>query len=273
MSALTLRLRAVPAARMDLSPLLPALAAGGPAALPALPITVGRERHAVGDLFIISGDDPADLVLEGDLAGADRIGAGLQAGRLRVDGPAGDFLGADMAGGEILVTGSVGNFAASTLRRGSIDIRGDAGDYLGGALPGAMKGMAGGQVVVRGKAGDRCGDRMRRGAILVAGAAGAYAGTRMLAGTVLALGGCGPHVGYGMRRGTLLIQGAPRLDATFADCGTHTLPIVHLLFRSWQPLGGAFAGLASAVRPVHRWMGDRATDGKGEILLFDTDEV
>lgn len=269
MSALTLTLRQLPAGRLDLSPLAPALADGDLKALSQLQLSVGNQRCALAELFRLHGDDAGELVLEGDLARVDGIGAGLAAGRWRIDGSAGDFLGLEMSGGEILVKGSVGNYAAAGLKRGSLTIEGGAADHLGGALPGAMKGMAGGQVVVHGDVGQRCGDRMRRGAILVGGRVGAYAGARMLAGTVLALGGCAEHAGYGMKRGTLLVRGQVGIDATFADCGQHTLPIVHLLFRSWQPLGGEFAGLAGAVRPVRRWMGDRSSDGKGEVLLFD----
>ena len=268
MSALTLTLKHPPTGRLDLSPLVPALAAGAHSTLARLPLVLGNQKVALGELFAIDGDEPADCVLEGDLSRVDGIGTGLASGRLRVEGDAGAYLGLELAGGEILVRGDVGPGAAVAMRKGSIRIDGSAGDYLGGALPGAMKGMAGGQVVVHGNAGARCVDRMRRGAILVAGAVGDYAGSRMLAGSVLALGGCGAHAGYGMRRGTLLVRGAAGVDATFADCGEHVLPIVHLLFRSWQMLGGAFEGLASTRHPVHRYLGDRAADGKGEILRF-----
>ena len=109
---------------------------------------------------------------------------------------------------------------------------------------------------------------MRRGAILVAGHVGDYACSRMLAGTVAALGGAGSHAGYAMRRGTLLVRGAVGIDATFADCGTHQLSIVNLMFRSWKPLGGAFAELGASLPPLHRYLGDRAADGKGELLCF-----
>jgi formylmethanofuran dehydrogenase subunit C len=268
MSALTLSLKHLPQGRLDLAPLLPALATAGLDELARLPLVVGNLKLALGELFTIRGDDPHDLVLEGALTRVDGIGAGLQGGRLRVEGDAGAYLGLGMAGGEIHVHGQVGAFAAVAMRKGSIEIEGNAGDYLGGALPGAMKGMSGGQIVVRGNAGARCGDRMRRGAILVAGTVGDYAGSRMLAGTLLALGACGSHAGYGMRRGTLLVRGTVNIDATFADCGTHRLPILQLLFRSWQKFGGAFEGLASTPHPVHRFLGDRAADGKGEILQF-----
>ena len=268
MSALTLTLRETLPGRLDLSPLLPALLSQALADLPKLVLRIDTQDVCLGDLFTLAGDDAQDLVLVGDLSRVDRIGAGLAGGTLRVDGHAGAYLGQGMTGSSLTVTGDVAAFAAAALRRGTITIGGNAGDYLGGALPGAMQGMAGGQVVVYGNAGARCGDRMRRGAILVAGSLGAYAGSRMLAGTVLALQGAGAHAGYGMRRGSLMVRGAVAVDATFADCGTHALPIVRLLFRSWRVLGGEFAGLADQVRPVRRLVGDRAADGKGEILRF-----
>ena len=270
MSALTLTLRTPLPGRLDLSPLGAALAEdASPKALSSLVLALGNQRVALGELFDVAGDTPGELVLRGDLGRVDGIGAGLAGGTVRVEGHAGAWLGQDLSGGRIVVEGNVGDYAGAAMRKGSIEVLGNAGDYLGGALPGAMKGMAGGQVVIRGSVGARCGDRMRRGAILIGGHLGEYAGTRMLAGTLLALEGCGAHAGYGMKRGTLLVRGAVPIDATFADCGRHTLPIVHLLFRSWRSLGGSFADLAAEVRPVQRWLGDRATDGKGEILCFE----
>lgn len=268
MSTLILTLREALPARLDLSPLLPALAEGGVSAVSHLPLSLGNQKLPLGELFSVQGNDPADVVLQGDLMRGDGIGAGLQSGSLRVEGNAGAYLGRNMSGGLLHVQGHAGAYAGAEMRQGRLQIEGNAGDYLGAALPGAMKGMAGGQIVVHGDVGERCADRMRRGAILVAGQLGAYAGARMLAGTVLALQGAGAHAGYGMRRGTLLLRGPCRLDATFADCGTHTLPIVHLLFRSWAALGGAFVNLADTPHPVHRFVGDRACDGKGEVLRF-----
>lgn len=269
MTALTLSLRSLPPGRLDLAPLAPALAADGVAALPRLRLSVGNRQCELGELFTVHGDDPGEVVLRGELSRVDGVGAGLAGGRWRVEAGVGDFAGLEMSGGELRIDGSTGNFAAAAMKGGQLLIRDHAGDHLGGALPGAMKGMAGGQVVVHGNAGERCADRMRRGAILVAGSVGSYAGSRMLAGTLAVLGGCGAHAGYGMKRGTLLVRGSAGIDATFADCGQHTLPIVQLLLRSWLPLGDPFASLAGTIRPVRRWVGDRSADGKGELLLFD----
>ena len=269
MSALTLTLKELPAGRLDLSPLMPAIAAGDVSSLAKLPLQLGTQKMALGDLFSVKGDDLSSLVLQGDLSRVDGIGAAMQSGSVLVEGSVGAYLGTGMLGGEIRVHGNAGHFAAVAMRKGFIQISGNAGDYLGGILPGAMQGMAGGQVVVLGNVGDRCGDRMRRGAILIEGRVGDYVGSRMLAGTIAAFGGAGKHAGYGMRRGSLMIRGEIEIDATFADCGQHVLPITNLLFRSWDKLGSTFGAAAGKSTPMHRFMGDRGADGKGEILRFE----
>jgi len=268
MSALTLSLKNLPAGRLDLSPLMPLVAVGDITALKALPLQLGTQTIPLGDLFSVQGTDAAQIVLEGDLSRVDGIGAAMQSGSLTIVGNAGAYLGTGMLGGEINVRGHAGHFVGVAMRKGSIHIKGNAGDYLGGILPGAMQGMAGGQIVVQGDVGERCGDRMRRGAILIGGKVGDYAGSRMLAGTIAAFGGAGKHAGYGMRRGTLLVRGEIDIDATFADCGEHVLPITNLLFRSWVKLGSPFGDAAGQATPVRRFMGDRGADGKGEILRF-----
>jgi formylmethanofuran dehydrogenase subunit C len=268
MSALTLTLKQHPLGRLDLSPLMPALVSGDISGLAALPLQIATQKIPLGELFSVSGSDASQIVLKGDLSRVDGIGAAMQSGSLTVEGNAGAYLGTGLLGGEINVQGEVGHFAGVAMRKGTIHIKGNAGDYLGGILPGAMQGMAGGQIIVLGDVGERCGDRMRRGAILIGGKVGDYAGSRMLAGTIAAFGGAGKHAGYGMRRGTLMIRGEINLDATFADCGQHVLPITNLLFRSWVKLGSPFGDAAGKSSPVHRFMGDRGADGKGEILMF-----
>ena len=97
---------------------------------------------------------------------------------------------------------------------------------MGGSLPGNMKGMQGGTVILKGNGGSRLGDNMRRGTILVEGNVADYCGSRMIAGTIAVMGTVGDHVGYGMRRGTLLLWQKPKLSATFADCGFHTVRLL-----------------------------------------------
>lgn len=147
-------------------------------------------------------------------------------------------IGLEMAQGEIMVTHA-------------------AGDFLGA-------GMQGGVIICRGNAGDRLADRMRRGLCLVEGSVGAYAGANLLAGTLGILGQTGDYLGYGMKRGTLLLGAEPSPQATWVDCGQHTLPFLSLLYQSFRGLDSQFAHLSN--QRVQRWMGDMGGLGKAEML-------
>lgn len=125
--------------------------------------------------------------------------------------------------------------------------------------------MSQGRITVCGDAGDRLGDSMRRGLILVEGNAGDYTGSRMIAGTLGILGNTGKYTGFAMKRGTILLASQPNLHATIQDCGTHHLPFLHLLFKSFAP-NTAFAKLAST--RAQRFAGDLACNGNGEILVM-----
>ena len=145
------------------------------------------------------------------------------------------------------------------MSSGQIIINGDAGDFLGAKLHG-------GSIVCRGNAGDRLGDTMRRGLILVEGNAGDYTASRVIAGTIGILGSTGVYAGYAMRRGTVLLARKPTLHATIQDCGTHTLPFLNLLFKSFEGLSAKFSSIAN--NRVQRFAGDLASNGNGEILVF-----
>ena len=149
---------------------------------------------------------------------------------------------------------------------GTLHVHGNVGDFLASAIAGDKKGMRGGLVIVTGNAGDRVGDQMRRGIVLIEGNAGAYCASRMLAGTIGVMGTVGDYVGYGMRRGTLLLFGMPRLHSTIQDCGSHTLPFLSLMYKSFRDLPTRFALLSN--NRVRRFSGDLASDGKGEILVI-----
>lgn len=271
MSALTFRLKAPPRQRVDLSPLTPErLRNLGVAEIARVELASGNRRVAVGDLFDVSSGAPGEIMISGATAKLDFIGRDMAEGSILVDGDAGAYLGQNMRGGRLRVTGGVGPWAAAEMQGGSIVIGGDAGDFLGAALPGAMRGMSGGIVTVRGRAGERAADRMRRGIIVVHGAAGAFAGARMIAGTLAVLGsGGGAYPGLGMKRGTLLFRELPQaVLPTFADCGTHELGFIALLARTIRELESEAALDAALGTRVRRYIGDVATGGKGEILVF-----
>lgn len=267
MSALTFTLKIQPQQRVDCSPLTPDHLAGKSLAdIAAIELQSGNKKIRADVLFTIAGDDTTQIVINNSSPKLDFIGSKMQSGQITVHGDAGSYLGFQMKKGEITVHGNVDAFAASGMAGGSIKINGNVGDFLASAIPGDRKGMKGGLVIITGNAGDRVGDQMRRGIILIEGNVGAYCASRMLAGTIGVMGSVGEYVGFGMRRGTLLLFSTPKMHSTLQDCGSHTLPFLSLMFKSFQGLPSKFAELNQ--NRVHRYAGDLANDGKGEILIF-----
>lgn len=267
MSALTLTLKNIPQQRIDCSPLTPDTLAGKTTAeIGAIELQSGKQKLRTDTVFDIAGDDASDLVFNNSCDKLDYIGNAMQGGRITVHGDAGWYFGFQMKKGEIVLHGDAGGFAASGIAGGTIHIHGNVGDYLASAIPGDRKGMKGGLVIVTGNAGDRVGDQMRRGIVLIEGNVGAYCASRMLAGTIGVMGTVGDYVGYGMRRGTLLLFAMPKLHATLQDCGSHTLPFLSLMYKTFRELPTRFATLNG--NRVRRYAGDLANDGKGEILVI-----
>jgi formylmethanofuran dehydrogenase subunit C len=267
MSSLTLRLRTSLRFRIDASTLTPERLSGQTAAsIARLELPLGRRTTALGELFDVSGNAADTLVFEGDCERLDRIGAGLTAGAVRVEGNCGAYVGLAMRGGEIVVSGSVGAYAACGLAGGTLRIGGSAGEFLGAALPGEHRGMRGGVVIVRGNVADRAGDHMRRGLILIEGNCGDYCGARMGGGTIAIAGRCGERPGYAMRRGTLVFRSDPPVAGpTFNDCGVQPLGFLSLLAKSWRD-APKFAALAGSDVRARRWVGDLGFGGQGELL-------
>ncbi|HEY1886464.1 MAG TPA: formylmethanofuran dehydrogenase subunit C [Roseiarcus sp.] len=267
MSSFTFSLHEPPDQRLDLAPLTPQNLAGKSVAeVASIELQTTRMRVTAGDVFRIHEGDPAAVVIEGGSARFDRVGMGLTAGSIRVDGDVGVQAGRLMSGGQLTVHGAAGPFAGSGMKGGTLTIEGDAGERPGGPLSGETVGMSGGVLHVRGDAGERAGDRLRRGFILIEGRAGAYAGSRMIAGTLAVGGEAGDLPGYLMGRGTILLgRGATLFSPTFGDCGEHDLVAARLLAdyiaQASVKLGDLFR------RPLRRFAGDLAALGKGEILL------
>lgn len=150
------------------------------------------------------------------------------------------------------------DYIGHKMSLGQITIEGDCGDFLGAN-------MRAGNIICHGNANDRIGDQMRRGLILIAGNAGDYCGSRMIAGTIGVYGNVGSNVGFAMKRGTILLTKTPKLHATIQDCGTHTLPFLALLFKSFSTFNSPFNALKNL--RVQRYAGDLACNGNGEILI------
>lgn len=266
MSALTLTLRPGIPGRVDMSGILPETLAGlSTAEMGRLNVAVNGRGVALGELFDLMDGDVEQLTILTESAVLDCLGAGMRSGCLRVEGPAGHFAGLAMRGGELVLGGDAGDYAASGMLGGLLRIAGDAGDYLGAARVGERNGMSGGVVAVSGSVGERAGDRMRRGLILIQGDAGDFCGSRLLAGSIAVAGSCGAQPGFGLRRGSLILAHAPHaMPATFSDAGVAELSYLDLLRRQARDI---LPDVLPANSRVHRYMGDLAFGGKGEILV------
>jgi len=264
---LTFTLRQRPEQRLDLSPLVPHLLAGKTAAqIERIELQTTRVRVDVGEIFRLRMGDAGRLRIEGASERFDRVGEGMTAGEIVVEGNVGICAGRLMRGGRLTLRGDAGPWAASGMKGGVIEIVGAVDDHLGGPLAGEMAGMRGGTVVVRGRAGERAGDRMRRGTIIIEGEAGAYAGSRMIAGTLIVRRKAGPLPGFLMKRGTVILgEGSTAMSPTFVDCGPHEL----LAMRLWAALIEPYSKPVAAQlrRPLRRFAGDMAILGKGEIFI------
>ena len=267
MSALTLSLKKPLQFAINCAALTPdALAHRTLNEIAAITLYHGKHAARVDELFDISGHDSASLRFLNATQQLDYLGANMRSGRIDISGNTGAYLGFAMKGGEIHCLGNTQDLAACNMQNGLMVIHGNTGDFLGGAAAGLRKGMLGGTVVVKGHAGDRVGDQMRRGLILIEGNAGDYCASRMLAGTIGVLGKVGAYAGFSMHRGTLLLTAQPDLHPTMQACGSHTLPFLNLLFKSFAPYSLAFASLKSL--RAERWLGDAADKGMGEILVI-----
>lgn len=145
------------------------------------------------------------------------------------------------------------------MKSGQITIEGNTGDFIGAA-------MQGGVLICKGNVGERAGDVMRRGLLLIEGDTGEYCASSMKAGTLGVLGKTGARLGYGMKRGTLLLANAPASQATWLDCGWHTLPFLNILYKSFKTFDSKFASLTQM--RVQRFVGDVSGLGKAEILVL-----
>jgi formylmethanofuran dehydrogenase subunit C len=227
---------------------------------------IALHNQLVSDLFDITGNDAENIVFKNSSQFFDNVGKNMTLGTVTLENDAGAYLGFGLKNGTIHCKGSAKAFAACNMVSGLLKIDGNTGDFLGGASSGLRKGMRGGAVIVKGNAGDRVGDQMRRGLILIEGNVGDYCASRMIAGTIGVLGNVGEYACFNMKRGTLLLTKQPKLHATIQDCGTHTLPFLNLMFKSFKPFNTEFSNIETS--RVQRFVGDAACSGNGEILLI-----
>lgn len=269
MSALTFTLNKSLHHAVNCNVLVPSYLAGKSIAeIASMLISYGNSSVRVDEIFAITGNDAQHIHFKSASNKLDYIGANMTSGSITIEGDVGAYFGFGLKNGEIHCQGNTEAFAACSMRGGLLKIDGNTGDFLGAGSDGLRKGMLGGTVIVKGNAGDRVGDQMRRGLILIEGNVGDYCGSRMIAGTIGILGDLGAYTAFNMHRGTLLLQKQPKLHATIQDCGTHTLPFLNLLFKSFTKYNTQFSKMHT--QRVRRFVGDAACNGNGEVLILST---
>ena len=267
MSALTLKLHTPPPMRLNLAPLHASNLAGKTSAeIESIALTHGARPVRVADIFSLSGSPGDSLHIEGGSNRLDYIATHADGGTIIVEGDVGAYAAHKMKSGRLDIRGNAQAYLASSLNGGLITVTGSAGDHLGGPHAGERDGISGGTVIVTGAIGELGGERMRRGTIITHAKTGANTGARMMGGTIIAPQGFGPCAGIQMRRGMLIAPSMDNMLTTFVDCGHHDLGIVHIISRHLQKTLGELAPELPASR-VHRFAGDMASLGKGEILL------
>ena len=235
-----------------------------------LPIYRGNKTLRLKDLFKVEGEKSDQVVVQGRLEHFKKIGAGMTAGCLTVQGDVGPRLAQGMKGGRVTVLGNAGDRAGQDMSGGRIWIKGSAGHQVGGAAPGQKKGMNKGLIIVEGDAGRDLGLAMRRGLIVVLGDVGDYAGSRMIAGTILAFGNLGRRAGAGMKRGSIVALGPrPSLLPTFEFECRYQPVFLRFIIKQLKE-----AGLPLPIEvdcgQFSRYTGDMNTINKGEILIHET---
>jgi formylmethanofuran dehydrogenase subunit C len=163
--------------------------------------------------------------IKGDVTRVKKIGEGMTAGRIEIEGSAGMHVGTGMKGGEILVSGDVDSWAGMEMEGGVLHIKGNAGDHVGCAYRGSWHGMKGGRIVIEGSARHQLGGGMDGGEIFVEGNVEGFCGIRQTGGLIAVRGGALRTVGAEMSGGTLLIGGRiERFSPGFECVGSETGP-------------------------------------------------
>lgn len=175
-----------------------------------LPVWRGNKELKLSNLFKIEGDtgsDPNELVVRvvSEEAKIKRIGEGMSAGKIIIEGNAGMHLAEEMRGGEVLVTGDVDDWAFTQMKGGTALVQGNAGHYLGAAEWGNWKGNTGGMITVEGNAGNEVGAWLAGGTIEIKGDAGEFLGIHMKKGAIVAHGKVNPRVGAQMTGGQIIL--------------------------------------------------------------------
>lgn len=244
---------------LDLSVVSPdGLAGKSLAEIQKLEVWRGNRRVHLGDVFQVEGEaggkpDELSIVIEGDLSKARRVGKGMSAGKVVVNGPAGWYLGEEMKGGCIIVRGDAGSWVGSEMKNGVIEVEGDAGDAVGAGYRGGRAGMQGGLIVVKGNAGSEVGCWMKDGVIKIGGDVGLLAGMRMQGGTILIAGNSEGRLGASMVGGKVVLLG--------------TVPSILPSFFIEEVRPSVKVGGEKIAGPFYTFTGDVVEKGSGRLFI------
>src|SRR3972149_679970 len=172
---------------------------------------IGNQKTTIGELFSVKveGSAPAadtKIVMEGDFSRVKRIGEGMTAGLIIINGNVDMHLGSKMGGGRISVKGNVDSWAGREMKGGELIIEGNAGYYLGAGYRGETCGMRGGKITVMGNALDFVGEHMCGGEIIVKGSTGILPGISNNGGKIIIEGNTS-RPGSEMVKGTIIVKG------------------------------------------------------------------
>ncbi len=272
MNPLTFTLKIKPKFILDVAQLTPDNLAGlNKTEIKSLKIPYGKNKVTLDTLFSVTGTDSKNIQINRSCEKLVSLGRNMTHGTISVNGDVGKILGSYLQGGLITINGNAGSWVGNNMSGGRIDINGNAGDHIGAGKQGDTFGMTNGMIKITGSAGDRVGDRMRRGMIIIYGNAGDYCGSRMHAGTIIVLGKAGKNSGAGMRRGTIILAKKPaHIAATFKSNGNLKLQFLRLLFTQLSNMGDEFSIFKKFGPEAHRFSGDLARNGKGEIMILQT---
>ncbi|MCH2178117.1 MAG: formylmethanofuran dehydrogenase subunit C [Mariniblastus sp.] len=266
---------------------LPGVVDSGPDSLKRMPVWLGNRQVDLGEVFEVTSELVADLDTEegperhcwqGDLRCVHEIGAGLQQGRVQIQGDAGRHIGAQMRGGLLEVDGDVSDFLGVEMQGGQIRVMGNAGDWTGAVYPGTRSGMNRGEILVDGNAGAGTGQGMRRGIILIQGTAGPQVGWNMRGGTILVGKGIEGPFGTGMIRGTVITISdsadslLKNLGPTFRSGGRISLPMIGLMKRWFAKHGRRSESIERLLNsPTYKMFhGDILKGSRGEVLVAES---
>ena len=180
------------------------------AEIAGLPLTEGNMQLQLCDLFKIeeTAAETPNITINGDVSKVKRIGEGMKAGEIVINGDVGMHTGEKMHGGKITVNGNADGWTGSQMKGGIIEIHGNANDYLATPYRGSDTGMRGGVIIVDGNVGSDSACYMRGGVIKIKGNAGRFLGYHMSDGTIYVEKQCQYRLAPCMTGGKIVIAGA-----------------------------------------------------------------